>query len=47
MMELDKVNEDSATLHTEYSILVQEWDEVEKREGRLKIAMQKVYNNFP
>jgi hypothetical protein len=29
-MELAKVNEDNATLHVEYSKLVQEWDEDEQ-----------------
>jgi FtsZ-binding cell division protein ZapB len=35
-MELDKGKEYNATLHAEYSKLLQEWDQNEHREGRLK-----------
>ena len=38
-MELAKVKEYNATLHAEYSKLLQEWDQDEHREGRLKNAL--------
>jgi hypothetical protein len=45
-MELAKLNEENEVLHVEYSKLVQEQNEVEQREGRLKKAVQEVYNKF-
>jgi uncharacterized phage infection (PIP) family protein YhgE len=46
-MELEKVNEEIATLHAEYNKLVQEWDEVVQIQARLHQAMQEVYSNIP
>jgi len=46
-MELEKVNEEIATLHAEYNKLVQEWYEVVQIQARLHQAMQELYSNIP
>jgi hypothetical protein len=47
VMELTKVTNDKAKLHTKYNKFMMEQDEAKNKEERIQYAIQKVYNDIP